>query len=86
MQMILIILIRKEECSENDHFLDMDQCQIFRHKMSYIFSIFECSENGPFSEHSSFLIKIIKIIYIYCSLTRNLFYVHLYKCFQVMVQ
>nr|ARW71133.1 hypothetical protein [uncultured bacterium] len=39
-----------------------------------------------FSEHPSFLIKIIKIICIYCSLSRNLFYVHLYKCFQVMVQ
>jgi hypothetical protein len=24
----------------------MDHYQIIRHKMSYIFSIFECSENG----------------------------------------
>ncbi|OEU39073.1 hypothetical protein AJ89_10530 [Lactococcus cremoris subsp. cremoris IBB477] len=41
----------------------------------------QCSENGPFSEHSSFVIKTLKIIYISCSLTRNLFYVHLYIYF-----
>ena len=55
------------------------------HFMSKCLKVFQ-SRKYPFSEHSSFLIKIIKIICIYCSLTRNLFYVHLYKCFQVMVQ
>ena len=44
------------------------------------------SRKWPFSGQSSFVIKTLKIIYISCSLTRNLFYVHLYKCFQVMVQ
>ena len=51
-----------------------------------VFLFYLMSRKRSFSEHSSFLIKIIKIICIYCSLTRNLFYVHLYKSFQVMVQ
>ena len=51
-----------------------------------VFLFYLMSIKWSFSEHPSFLIKIIKIICIYCSLSRNLFYVHLYKCFQVMVQ
>ena len=33
----------------------VDHYQIIRHKMSYIFSIFECSENGHFLNTFYFL-------------------------------
>ncbi|PIA86889.1 hypothetical protein ADO07_00028 [Streptococcus parauberis] len=38
----------------------MDHYQIIRHKMSYIFSIFECSENGHFMDTLLFLLKFSK--------------------------
>ena len=38
----------------------MDHYQIIRNKMSYIFSIFECSENGHFLNTLLFLLKLSK--------------------------
>ncbi|KAA8699031.1 hypothetical protein F4V48_12195 [Lactococcus lactis subsp. hordniae] len=40
----------------------LDHYQIIRHKMSYIFSIFECSENGHFLDTLLFLLKFLKSI------------------------
>ncbi|MCT0084255.1 hypothetical protein EFN87_09425 [Lactococcus lactis] len=38
----------------------MDHYQIIRNKMSYIFSIFECSENGHFLNTLLFLLRLLK--------------------------
>ena len=38
----------------------LDHYQIIRHKMSYIFSIFECSENGHFLDTLLFLLNFSK--------------------------
>ncbi|MCT3113860.1 hypothetical protein EFO20_09280 [Lactococcus lactis] len=38
----------------------LDHYQIIRHKMSYIFSIFECSENGHFLNTLLFLLRLLK--------------------------
>lgn len=39
---------------------EVDHYQIIRHKMSYIFSIFECSENGHFMNTLLFLLRLLK--------------------------
>ncbi|MCT0076861.1 hypothetical protein EFK52_07515 [Lactococcus lactis subsp. lactis] len=38
----------------------MDHYQIIRNKMSYIFSIFECSEKGHFLNTLLFLLRLLK--------------------------
>ena len=61
MQMILIILIRKEECSENDHFLNT---QILKKYSSFYVLLFDSGPNRNIIISSLSLIKENKSIYI----------------------